>query len=35
VNSGMEDASGRKDPSRIREFVARARAGLRREGSAV
>jgi phosphoribosylanthranilate isomerase len=28
VNSGVEDASGRKDPVRMREFVTHARAGL-------
>jgi phosphoribosylanthranilate isomerase len=28
VNSGVEDESGRKDPAKMREFVARARAGL-------
>jgi len=28
VNSGVEDSSGRKDPARMRAFVARARAGL-------
>ena len=27
VNSGVEDASGRKDAQKMREFVARARAG--------
>jgi phosphoribosylanthranilate isomerase len=30
VNSGVEDASGRKDPARMRAFVASAMAGLRR-----
>jgi phosphoribosylanthranilate isomerase len=30
VNSGVEDASGGKDPAKMREFVARAMAGLRR-----
>ena len=35
VNSGVEDAGGRKDPARMREFVSRAKAGLRRVGSAV
>jgi phosphoribosylanthranilate isomerase len=28
VNSGVEDASGRKDTAKMRAFVARARAGL-------
>jgi phosphoribosylanthranilate isomerase len=28
ANSGVEDESGRKDAQRMREFVARARAGL-------
>ncbi len=28
VNSGVEDASGRKDTKKMRAFVARARAGL-------
>ena len=34
VNSGVEDASGRKDGQRMCEFVARARAGLQRVHSA-
>ena len=34
ANSGVEDASGRKDPARMREFVARATAALRRNGTA-
>jgi len=34
VNSGVEDASGRKDAQKMREFVARARAGLQRLRSA-
>ena len=28
VNSGVEDASGRKDEAKMRAFVDRARAGL-------
>ena len=28
VNSGVEDANGRKDLERMRAFVGRARAGL-------
>jgi len=35
ANSGVEDAGGRKDPARMREFVSRAKAWLRRDDSAV
>ena len=35
ANSGLEDAGGCKDPARMREFAARAKARLRRDGSAV
>jgi phosphoribosylanthranilate isomerase len=34
VNSGVEDASGRKDARKMREFVARVRAALAGEGVA-
>jgi phosphoribosylanthranilate isomerase len=35
VNSGVEDESGRKDTRKMREFVARAKAGLRQAHTAV
>ncbi len=35
VNSGVEDESGRKDPARMREFVATAGAALAHVGAAV
>jgi phosphoribosylanthranilate isomerase len=35
VNTGVEHADGRKDSARMRDFVSRAKAGLRRVGSAV